>query len=153
MSVIEMRFFSECLNMFTNANIILPLPRDAKAKIDALPVLYLLHGMGDDATAWLRKTSVERYALSRGTAVIMPDGALSCYENMAHGARYRDYICRELPKLMQENFPLSTQREKNYIAGFDCFFDAAFYSLFKVSAVFCACYHACQVKADNAFAF
>ena len=117
MSVIQMRFFSETLNIFSSATIILPLPRDVKVEVRDLPVLTLLHGMGDGHSAWLRKTAVERYALKHGVAVVMPDGELSCYENMVHGHRYRDYITRELPKLMQETFPFSTDREKNFIAG------------------------------------
>jgi len=117
MSVIQMRFLSEELNMFTPVNVILPLPRDANAEVHDLPVLILLHGMGDGHSAWLRKTGIERYALEHGLAVVMPDGELSCYENMAHGHRYRDYITRELPKVIWNTFPVSADREKNFIAG------------------------------------
>lgn len=117
MSVIQMRMFSEKLGMFTPANIILPLPRDAKMQISPLPVLYLLHGMGDGHSAWLRKTAAERYALEKGVAIVMPDGELSCYENMAHGRAYRDYITAELPAFICENFPISRKREQNFIAG------------------------------------
>lgn len=117
MSVIQMRFFSDVLNMYTPVTIILPLPRDAKKEVRDLPVLTLLHGMGDGHSAWLRKTAVERYALEHGAAVIMPDGELSCYENMVHGHRYRDYIVNELPEVIRDTFPVSTDREKNFIAG------------------------------------
>ena len=117
MSVIQMRFFSEALNMFTSANVILPMPRDAKREVSPLPALILFHGMGDGYSAWLRKTGIERYALQHGVAVIMPDGGLSCYENMVYGARYRDYITLELPKIMGETFPLSAERDQNFIAG------------------------------------
>ena len=117
MSLIRMNFFSEALNMFAPVNVILPLPRDARAEARELPALYLFHGMGDDHTSWLRKTAIERYALEAGLAVIMPDGGLSCYENMAHGARYRDFMADELPRVMRRTFPLSADREKNFIAG------------------------------------
>lgn len=117
MSLIQMDFFSKALNMFTSVNVILPLPRDAKAEIAPLKALLLLHGMGDDASAWLRKTSIERYALDAGLAVVMPDGGLSCYQNMVHGENYRDYIAEELPRAMREYFPLSAAREDNFIAG------------------------------------
>jgi len=117
MSLIEMRCFSKVLNMSTQVNLILPLPRDVKAEVQDLSVLYLLHGMGDDATSWLRKTAIERYALEHGIAVVMADGVLSCYENMAHGARYHDFIAEELPAIVQNNFPVSRMREKNFIAG------------------------------------
>lgn len=115
MSLIQMNFFSECLNQMTSANVILPLNRSGFAQ--DLPVLYLLHGLGDDYSAWLRKTSVERYALNAGVAVIMPDGAASAYENMAHGERYNDYIALELPEIMGAYFPIDSDRRKTFIAG------------------------------------
>lgn len=117
MSLIQMEFFSEALNMFTPVNVVLPLPRGAAASVKPLPTLILLHGMGDNHTSWMRKTSVERYALEAGLAVVMPDGGLSCYENMAHGERYRDFVALELPRVMRETFPLSARREENFIAG------------------------------------
>ena len=117
MPLIRMNLSSRALGMSTQVNVILPLPRDARTEARELPALYLLHGMGDDHGSWLRKTAIERYALEAGLAVIMPDGALSCYENMAHGERYRDYIADELPRIMRETFPLSADREKNFIAG------------------------------------
>lgn len=117
MSVIRMHMFSEKLGMYTPVNIILPLPRNAKAKVGRLPVLYLLHGMGDNHSAWLHKTNAERYALEHGIALVMPEGELSCYENMVHGRAYRDYISRELPAFIRENFPVSAAREENFIAG------------------------------------
>ena len=117
MSVIQMRFSSDALHMVTAADVILPLPRDVNHPVRELPTLMLLHGMGDGHSSWLRKTAVERYALEHGLAVIMPDGGLSCYENMAHGRRYREYICEELPERMRRTFPLSADREKNFIAG------------------------------------
>lgn len=117
MAVIEMRFFSKALSLSTSAQLILPLPRHAKAQVNPLPTLTLLHGMGDDDTAWLRKTNIERYATEAGLAVIMPDGELSCYENMAHGVSYRDFILDELPRVMRNCYPLSKTREENFIAG------------------------------------
>lgn len=117
MSLIQIRFFSETLNMFTSANLVLPLPRKATSEAKDLPLLCLLHGMGDDYSAWLRKTAAERYALEYGVAMVMPDGALSCYENMVRGHAYRDYIARELPAFIRENFPVSSRRENNFIAG------------------------------------
>ena len=117
MSLIQMSFFSQTLNRIADVNIILPLPRHVQASFEDVPVLYLLHGMGDDYTAWLRKTNIERYALEAGLAVIMPDGGLSCYENMAHGECFRDYMRCELPSVMRSCFPISTKREKTFIAG------------------------------------
>ena len=117
MPVIQMRWLSEKLGMYTPVTIILPMPRDAKKPVSPLPVLYLLHGMGDNHSAWLRKTAVERYAQEKGLAIVMPDGELSCYEDMVHGRAYRTYIASELPGFIRKNFPVSTKREENFIAG------------------------------------
>ena len=37
MSLIQMRLFSEALNMFTPVNVILPQPRDAHRELQPLP--------------------------------------------------------------------------------------------------------------------
>ena len=54
-------------------NIILPDP----GRIDGVPisqrkVLYLLHGLSDDASAWQRFTSIETLAAAYGLVVVMP---------------------------------------------------------------------------------
>lgn len=38
------------------------------------PVVYQLHGLSDDASAWLRWTSIERYAVAREMMVVLLDG-------------------------------------------------------------------------------
>ena len=111
MSAINMHLFSKALNMYTTVNVVLP-----EAGAD-MPVLYLLHGIADDADAWLNKTAVARYAEQAGIAVVMPDGGLSCYHNMLHGERYMEYIAEELPAMMRRCFPISHRREKSFIAG------------------------------------
>ena len=80
--------------------------------------LYLLHGMSDDHTIWLRRTSIERYASAKGLAVVMPAADLSFYTNMAYGERYWDFISSELPALCRSLFPqMSPRREDTFGAG------------------------------------
>ena len=43
------------------------------------PVLYLLHGLSDDHTAWQRRTSIERYVDGLPLIVVMPNGDRSFY--------------------------------------------------------------------------
>lgn len=115
MAFVQLDFFSECLNMYTAVNVALPMPLGAGA--NPLPCLTLLHDRGEDMTAWQRGAAVERYALKYGVAILMPDGALSYYENMRHGGRYADYIAEELPKLARMYLHLSEDWEQNFIAG------------------------------------
>lgn len=126
MTRILMDFSSDRLHMNTNAYVILPnttidflangVNYNSKGE---LKVLWLLHGMGDDHTGWIRYTNLERYALARGIAVVMPRvDSQSFYTNMVKGFAYYDYIADELPKFMKQTFPqFSTAREDNYIAG------------------------------------
>lgn len=112
MAFIQCDFFSNVLQVGVSINVVLPQPIRP-----AYPVLYLLHGMSDDHTIWMRRTSIERYADQHGLAVIMPAVGRSYYTNMAIGYRYEDYISQELPEIVQGLFPLSNKREQTFVAG------------------------------------
>ncbi|SFL64727.1 S-formylglutathione hydrolase FrmB [Paenibacillus sp. 1_12] len=119
MALIETHFFSEILGMDMEVNVILPQERQPYAGNGKLKVLWLLHGGSGDNTAWLRMSSIERYALRYGIAVVVPGGMNSCYTDMEHGGRYFTYIADELPHILRHLLPcLSALREDNYISGF-----------------------------------
>jgi S-formylglutathione hydrolase FrmB len=112
MAFIQCDFFSTVLQLSVSMNVILPQPVRP-----SYPVLYLLHGLSDDHTIWMRRTSIERYADQYGLAVVMPAVGRSFYTNMAIGYRYEDCICQEIPEVAQGFFPLSTRREETFVAG------------------------------------
>jgi putative tributyrin esterase len=112
MALIQCDFFSETLQLSTSMNVILPQPVRTR-----YPVLYLLHGLSDDHTIWLRRTSIERYAEPLGLAVVMPAVHRSFYADMAHGGRYWTFVSQELPALVQGFFPISSGREETFVAG------------------------------------
>lgn len=124
MSLININFFSEVLGRNTNINVIIP-QKQAGGKSDLqentnkekYKTLLLLHGLGDDNTIWIRNTSIESYAGSRGIAVILPGADKSFYTDMKHGDRYYTYISNEVLKIAREYLPLSEKREDNFIAG------------------------------------
>ncbi|OGS19165.1 MAG: esterase [Elusimicrobia bacterium RIFOXYA2_FULL_40_6] len=123
MALIHCDFFSDALQISTSMYVI--LPQKAKKQIGMKssaggakhPVLYLLHGMSDDHTIWLRRTSIERFVAPLGIAVVMPAVNRSYYTDMAHGAKYWTFISKELPELARSFFPLSDKREDNFVAG------------------------------------
>ena len=84
---------------------------------EGVPVLYLLHGLSDDHSTWMRRTSVDRYVSSLGLAVVMPCVHRSYYTNMAHGYRYWDFVSEELPAIVQSMFKVSTRRRDTFVAG------------------------------------
>lgn len=112
MARICFRSFSEALGKAFAAEVVLP-----EGGKGPFPVLWLLHGAGDDHSGWLRHTCVERVAARRRLAVVAPDAHLSMYEDMAHGGRYFTHIADELPALLCRLLPLSGRREDNFVAG------------------------------------
>ncbi len=104
---------SEALGMNTSVEVILP----DEGKMKDAPVIYLLHGLSDNCTAWTRFTAIERYARQKGAAVVMPEVQRSFYADMALGPGYFTYVSRELPQLCAHFFGLSGRREKNFVMG------------------------------------
>lgn len=123
MSLIHCEFFSEVLGLSTAMTVILPqstpqqIGLSGRVRGEVHPTLYLLHGMSDAHTIWVRRTSLERYVAPLGLAVVMPSVHRSFYTDMAHGGNYWTFISEELPMLARSFFPLAPQREGKFVAG------------------------------------
>lgn len=113
MALLQCEFFSPAMSMATPVRVILP----DTCQMQEARVLYLLHGLSDNCTAWTRYTSIERYVRGQNIAVVMPEVQRSWYCDMKNGLRYFEYISQELPQMVHRYFGLSLEREKNYIAG------------------------------------
>jgi putative tributyrin esterase len=112
MAMIRCDFFAETLELSTSMTVVLPQEGDTPP-----PVLYLLHGLTDDHTAWTRFTSIERYAYDKGIAVVMPQVHRSFYANEAVGLKFWDFLSVELPTVVGRFFNVSAQRADTYVAG------------------------------------
>jgi S-formylglutathione hydrolase FrmB len=116
-------FFSDSLGLSTSMTVLLPQQTSAQigmagvARSGPPPVLYLLHGLSDDDTAWLRRTSIERYVGALGLAVVMPQVHRSFYTDEAHGLAYWTFLSEELPELVATFFHVSTARDDTFVAG------------------------------------
>jgi len=116
-------FFSESLMQGVSVTVLLPQATEEQIGLidqpldGPTPVLYLLHGLSDDHTAWTRYTAIERYAAARGLAVVMPAVARSFYRDEAQGHRYWTYVSEELPRVVGQFFRLSQAREDTFVAG------------------------------------
>ncbi|WP_342437409.1 alpha/beta hydrolase family protein [Paenibacillus sp. FSL L8-0436] len=123
MALIECKFYSEVLGLNTSMTVILPQQTTTQIGMsnvkrgDLHPTLFLLHGLSDDDSIWLRRTSIERYVAKLGIAVVMPQVHRSFYTDMASGGNYWTFISEELPALARSFFPLSAKREDNFVAG------------------------------------
>lgn len=128
MALVTCNFFSDVLEVGCSITVVLPQPTEEQIGVEGdpdgrpvprtdFPVLYLLHGLSDDHTAWLRYTSVERYAAAAGLAVVMPAVNRSFYANERSGGRYWDYVSEELPEVVGNFFRISQDPAKTYVAG------------------------------------
>lgn len=125
MALLSCNFFSDVLGLSCSMNVILPQETNNQIGLEGtatqstlgFPTLYLLHGLSDDHTIWVRRTSIERYAAQYGIAVVMPAADRSFYTDTAYGARYWTFVSEELPEIVGSFFRVSQRREDTYVAG------------------------------------
>lgn len=123
MALIRCDFFSEVLGLSTSMTVLLPQATSAQVGVTGVaarrhhPTLYLLHGLSDDDTIWVRHTSIERYVAPLGLAVVMPQVHRSFYMDELAGGRYWTFLTEELPAVAGSFFHLSDRREETFVAG------------------------------------
>ncbi len=123
MALFQSSFFSEALQITASMNVILPqsctgqIGMDGNASSEPPALLYLLHGLSDDHSTWLRRTSIERYVANLPLVVIMPAVDRSFYTDMAMGNNYWTFISEELPQIVQSFFNVSKDWNKTFVAG------------------------------------
>lgn len=115
MAHISATIYPKSLGFRTRIEVVIPQHPDLGFPADK--VLYLLHGLSDDSTAWTRNTRIEHYAEKRGYIVIMPEVQRSFYCDMKYGSKYFTYVSEELPELCEKLFNITHIRDKTYIAG------------------------------------
>jgi diacylglycerol O-acyltransferase/trehalose O-mycolyltransferase len=75
------------------------------------PVLYLLHGSGESASAWTRSTDVEQLVAGSPVLVVMPDGGpVGFYSDWRRGPRWETFHTVELWQLLREQYQASDVR-------------------------------------------
>lgn len=119
MALMRINFFSKALGKHHHFNLILPEQNehyDINAAPPLLPSVMILHGLSSDNNSYMRFTNAERYANEHNLAAILPDGDHSFYANMLYGHSYKDHIL-EVWRYAHQVFPLSKQREDNFLAG------------------------------------
>ena len=121
MALIEANFFSEYLCRYAAVNIIFPDFSAERSKgcfhiENKIPVLYLLHGMGENHTSWCRYTNIERYAQQKRIAVVMPQMDNGYYCDLPEGGNYFQFYTEELPNILSGIFPIAADREHTFIA-------------------------------------
>ncbi|MFA5058570.1 MAG: alpha/beta hydrolase family protein [Opitutaceae bacterium] len=78
---------------------------------------YLLHGLSDDSTIWLRRTRIEAYVSEQPLIVVMPDGYRGFYTDHEQGPAYARHFGEEIPDFVERNFPARPVRGARAIGG------------------------------------
>lgn len=80
------------------------------------PVLYLLHGMGNNHATWTGYTNVELFAEERQIAVVNLSAENKSYVKLG-GDDFFTFVSEELPDFVCGMFPVTRDPEHTYIAG------------------------------------
>ena len=118
MALIRIDHVPESVGVNLPLNVILPDPGQmGNVPVARRKVLYLLHGLSEDASAWQRYTSIETLAAAYGLVVVMPSAGRSFYTDQPNGQEYYTYLTWELPRYLADVFALKPRREDTFIAG------------------------------------
>lgn len=123
MAQVQVNYFSGALMRQMTFQAIVPVDKltfmgEAARRKKPFQTLYLLHGIFGNCMDWMTGTRIERWAQDKNLVVIMPSGDNSFYvDHPCDGARYGEFIGRELVDMTRSMFPLSHEREDTYIGG------------------------------------
>jgi S-formylglutathione hydrolase FrmB len=117
----SLKIKSAILGKEVEYSIYLPADYDTRK----FPVLYLLHGFGDDETGWTQFGEVKHIAdkqTEKGEMtpmiIAMPDGGVSWYVNSADGkGKYEDFFINEFIPFIDANYRTRTEKRYRAISG------------------------------------
>ena len=103
------------------------LPPDYESSSRDYPVLYLLHGAGDDQTGWVQFGEVLRIAdkaIKNGKAtpmiIVMPDantGQRGYYNDISGKWNYEDFFFEELMPYVEKTYRIKKEKRYRAISG------------------------------------
>lgn len=101
------------------------LPADYETSNRNYPVVYLLHGYGDDHTGWLQFGEINRYAdkaIAEGKIppmiIVMPDAQTTFYINSYNGKQnYEDFFFKEFIPDIERDYRIKTSKQYRAVAG------------------------------------
>jgi S-formylglutathione hydrolase FrmB len=112
MALHHVLYRSEPLELMTAMDVVVP----QQQRPGPLPVVYQLHGLSDDHSIWLRRTTLELHAERIGCIVACLYGARSFYVDGPMGA-WEQHILASVA-YVDATFPTRTSRRYRAIGGF-----------------------------------
>ena len=103
------------------------LPPDYETSKRSYPVLYLLHGAGDDQTGWVQfgeVLNITDKAIAEGTAtpmiIVMPDaktGQMGYFNSIKNDWRYEDFFFDEFIPYIEKTYRIKSEKRFRAVAG------------------------------------
>lgn len=103
------------------------LPANYETSARAYPVLYLLHGAGDDQTGWVQFGEVQHIAdkaiadgLATEMIIVMPDantGTRGYFNDVRGKWNYEDFFFQEFMPFIEKTYKIKTEKRFRAIAG------------------------------------
>jgi enterochelin esterase-like enzyme len=103
------------------------LPPDYETSSRSYPVLYLLHGSGDDQTGWVQFGEVEYIAdkaikegKSTAMIIVMPDantGRRGYFNTMKGDFQYEDFFFKEFIPFIEKTYRIRSEKQFRAVAG------------------------------------
>lgn len=112
MALCHLNYYSNALGKQTAAYVLLP-----EVGNGPFSVMYLFHGLSDDYTIWLRRTSIERYVAHLPLMVVMPDSGRGFYCDAVQGFQYDAALGVELVDRIDRTFPTKATRAGRCTTG------------------------------------
>lgn len=112
MALCDVHWSSDVLAKKLGMYVILP-----EAGTPPFATYYLLHGLSDDYTVWLRRTRIEWYVREMPLMVVMPDGFRGFYTDNAEGPAYARHVAEEVVGFVERNFPARRSRGARAVGG------------------------------------
>jgi putative tributyrin esterase len=103
---------SDVIGKQTTAQVLLP-----ETGTPPYATFYLLHGLSDDASTWMRRSRIEWYVRDLPLIVVMPDGYRSFYTKPVEGPDFARHIGEELPSFIEHHFHARPERVARAIGG------------------------------------
>ena len=108
----QLHWRSDVLQKQTTMQVLLP-----RVGRPPFPVFYLLHGLSDDSTVWLRHSRIDWLVRELPLIVVMPDGYRGFYTKNEAGPDYARHFGRELVDFVDGNFRTRAERSGRAIGG------------------------------------
>jgi len=112
MALCNLAFFAKEIGKQCQMNVIVP-----EEGTGPFPVWYLLHGLSDDYSIWLRRTSIERYVSNLPLIVAMPDGFRGVYCDAVNGPASERDMQNDVLGSVERLFPAAAKGEGRVIGG------------------------------------